>query len=348
MKGLGVVAVYHADLAQAQADPALAALMGRHATSTPFDRLAWLELLTARLPATARAFVAVARDGAALAALPLMQDAGGLHPLANWYSFTARPLCTDRARAPALMAAIARSLTPAGALRLWPMPGAEAHGLAQALAASGWIVASAPCDTNHALTVSGRSFAQFWATRPGALRETVRRKGRKGTVAIRIATAFDADDWDAYETVYRRSWKPGEGAPELLRRFARAEGAAGALRLGLATIAGQPVAAQFWTVEGGTAFIHKLAHDETARAHSPGTLLSAAMFARAIDEDGVDLIDFGTGDDPYKRDWTDTVRPRWRIEACRPGAVRHWPALARLSARRMLGRATLVPAAEAG
>ena len=80
------------------------------------------------------------------------------------------------------------------------------------------------------------------------------------------------------------------------------------LRLGIAEIDGQPVAAQFWTVEGGTAFIHKLAHDERFRKQSPGTLLTAAMFAHVIDVDRVDLVDFGTGDDPYKRDWMDAVR----------------------------------------
>ena len=67
------------------------------------------------------------------------------------------------------------------------------------------------------------------------------------------------------------------------------------MRIGLAYIDGQPVAAQFWTVENGTALIHKLAHDERHLAFSPGTLLSAALFQHVIDIDKVDEIDFGTG-----------------------------------------------------
>ena len=332
----GLVAVYHAELHEAQADAALAALFGRGPASTPFDRLDTLRLLAEECLPGMRCFVAVARNERGICALPLMQDGQGLHSLANWYSFTAAPRWSDRAQAPPLLAAIARSLTPAGALTLAPLPEAQTPVIRDALRDAGWIAAAAPCAVNHVLHVNGRSFAEYWASRPGPLRETVRRKGGKGVVAIRIATAFDAADWAAYETIYAKSWKPEEGSPAFLRRFAQAEADAGALRLGLATIDGQPVAAQFWTVEGGTAFIHKLAHDQAAKAHSPGTLLSAALFEHVIDIDRVSLVDFGTGDDPYKRNWMDGVRTRWRIEAYRPASVRHWRHIARLTARRLL------------
>ena len=43
---------------------------------------------------------------------------------------------------------------------------------------------------------------------------------------------------------------------------------------------GEAVAAQFWTVEDGTAYIHKLAHLESAKALSAGTTLSAALFEK--------------------------------------------------------------------
>jgi hypothetical protein len=178
------------------------------------------------------------------------------------------------------------------------------------------------------------------------LRETVRRKARKGAVAIRIADRFDPDDWATYETIYAQSWKPSEGAPAFLRRFAQAEGAAGRFRLGLAQIDGAPVAAQFWTVEDGTAFIHKLAHLPSAAAHSPGTLLSHALFAHAFDLDRVATIDFGTGDDAYKRDWMEEVRPRYRLDAIDPRAVRRWPALAKLLGKAALRRDLARPEAQ--
>src|SRR3546814_10437210 len=84
--------------------------------------------------------------------------------------------------------------------------------------------------------------------------------------------------------------------------------------MGIARSDGLAVAAQLWTVENGVALIHKLAHREDAGAGSPGTLLSHAMFRHVIDTDKVTRIDFGTGDDAYKRDWMESVRPLYQID----------------------------------
>ena len=333
-----VATVYHADLAEAQADPVLAALLGRSPTSAPFDRLDWLSLLADMCLPGAKCVIAVARDGDAVAALPLCRTAEGFAPLGTWYSFFVRPVCNDTDRAPALLAALARSMAPAGAARLTPMPEREAEALAAAFRASGWIGTLEPCDTNYILELNGRSFDAYWAARPGALRETVRRKGGKGIVSLRIETTFSEADWNAYEAIYARSWKPEEGNPAFLCAFAMAEAEAGALRMGVAEIDGEPVAAQFWTVEGGTAWIHKLAHDEASRKHSPGTLLSAALFRHVIDVDRVRTVDFGTGDNPYKRDWMEAARPRYALAFYRPAAISQWPQLAKLAARRVLKR----------
>lgn len=193
------------------------------------------------------------------------------------------------------------------------------------------------CDHNHVLAVSGRSFAQYWAGRPGPMRTTLKRKGKKVTVTIE--TVFDPASWNAYEAIYAASWKPAEGDPALLRQFAQTEAAAGRMRLGIArTQEGEPVAAQFWTVEAGTAYIHKLAHLETAQTLSPGTTLSAALFEHVMDKDGVDLIDFGTGDDPYKRDWMEQDRPRYRMDCLNPAAPRAWLPLAKRLIRAHAGR----------
>ena len=328
--------VYHAELAEAQADPALAALFACAPGATPFDRLDWLRLMADECLAPARTLIAVAREGDALAALPLVERLDGYGALANWYSFIARPRWNDTGAAPRLMTAILRSLTRVGALSFAPLPAPEAAVLHDAARAAGWIARLGHADRNHVLHPAGRDFAAWWARRPGPLRETVRRKQRKGTVDIRIARAFDPADWDAYEAIYAQSWKPAEGSPRFLRRFAEAEGAAGRLRLGLASIDGLAVATQFWTIEDGTAFIHKLAHSPAAAMHSPGTLLSHALFAMAFDEDRVATIDFGTGDDAYKRDWMEDVRPRYRLEAAYPGTLRRWPMAGRILAKSVL------------
>lgn len=127
----------------------------------------------------------------------------------------------------------------------------------------------------------------------------------------------------------------------MLRAFAQGEGAAGRLRLGVARADGQAVAAQCWTVENGIAYIHKLAHLESHKHLSAGTTLSAALFAHVIDTDKVTLVDFGTGDQSYKADWMEAVRPRFRIDCLDPAQPRAWAPLVKRRLRAL--RAGPVP-----
>jgi hypothetical protein len=62
------------------------------------------------MPYPARPFLAVAEEDGAILALPLLQGPHGLSACANWYSFWARPLTNAPDRAPALIAALARTL----------------------------------------------------------------------------------------------------------------------------------------------------------------------------------------------------------------------------------------------
>jgi hypothetical protein len=212
----------------------------------------------------------------------------------------------------------------------------DARLLADAFRTASWLVWQQRCDSNHVLEVKGRSFAAYLSQRPGTLRSTLKRKG--GKVDVTIHRSFDPQVYGEYEDIYRDSWKPQEGSPAFLRRFAEEEGAAGRLRMAIARAEGRAIAAQFWTVENGTAFIHKLAHREDAKALSPGTILSAALFEQVIDRDRVRLVDFGTGDDAYKRDWMEEVRPRFVIDALRPAWPGNWPTIARNALRSLAPR----------
>jgi CelD/BcsL family acetyltransferase involved in cellulose biosynthesis len=90
------------------------------------------------------------------------------------------------------------------------------------------------------------------------------------------------------------------------------------LRLGLYWHDDQPVAAQFWVVDSGRATVLKLAHDEAAKARSPGTVLTALMLRYLLDHEHVDWIDFGRGDDPYKRLWATERRQRIGVVLVNP------------------------------
>lgn len=332
MQSKVIVVTYHDDLNEVQGDAALAALLSAPNAAAPFDRIDWWRDLAKHCDMVP--LIAVARNGQQRAVLPLLRQGRSIVALANWYTFRVAPPLTQGADAAALLAALAGDLAgEAPRITLSPLPdeNGEATLLEQAFRKSGWTVFRRQCDVNHVLTVAGRSFAEYMEGRPGALRTTLKRKA--GKVELRVETAFDPASWAAYEAVYAQSWKPEEGSPAFLRAFAKAEGAVGRLRMGLAFADGVPVAAQFWTVEHGTAFIHKLAHSEASKPLSPGTTLSAALFEHVIDRDRVSMVDFGTGNDPYKRDWMEQVRPRFELEMYRPGWPGNWPRIVRAALR---------------
>lgn len=329
---------YHDDLNEVQADAALYGLLTAPARTAPFDRLEWWQALASDCGISP--VLASARRAGDMAVLPLARTDGGMVALANWYSFFTRPVISKGANGLALLTALARNLRgQTGRITLAPMPdeGGEASLVAQAFKAAGWLVTMEECDTNHIIHLGGQSYAQYLAARPGQLRTTLKRKAKKVEVALH--TAFDETAWAQYEEIYGQSWKPSEGSPAFLRRFAEEEGAAGRLRMAVATAEGRAVAAQLWTVEGGCAYIHKLAYVEDAKPLSPGTTLSAALSQQVIDRDGVTLIDFGTGNDPYKRDWMAQQRPRYRLTMLCPRNPRMWPQIGKNMLRRLASKA---------
>ncbi|PCD02529.1 hypothetical protein COC42_14045 [Sphingomonas spermidinifaciens] len=296
-----------------------------------YDRLEWFERTLGNCPPSGRPLIARARRGGGTAWLFLMRRGARARALANWYTLAFDAVTIGDAP----LAALPDCLGAIGHVELSPVE--EPEALADAFRAAGWRVSVTPMSVNWRIA-PGTDFAAFWAARPGKLRSTVERKGKKAKLDIAIHRSFSSEAWKAYEAIYAASWKGEEGSWPFLRAMAEAEGAAGTLRLGIASKNGQPLAAQLWTVEHGRATIHKLAYREDARALSPGSILSHAMFAHVIERDRPALIDYGTGDQPYKADWMDTAHTLWRIEASNP---RHPVGLAMIAAtlvRRAVGR----------
>lgn len=319
---------YHASIKDVQAKP--------WAARGPFASREWF----ARLEQTEQQPIyAVADDPSGTVTFPLRRRGRRLESLLNWYGFTWQPLGTPYASLDSLMIALAKDLsskTSYVVLERVPDEDGTARQLERAFERAGWLVVREQSDTNRVLPVGGRSFAAYLETRPGPLRTTLKRKAKK--VDVEIIQCFDETIWNSYEEIYAGSWKPEEGDPALLRAFAEAEGAAGRIRLAIARHEGEAVAAQFWTVEGGTAYIHKLAHRESANPLSPGTTLTAALLERVIDQDGVRFVDFGTGDDGYKRDWMEEARPRYRLQCWRKRDPRNWPAIVKSRLRALVSR----------
>jgi CelD/BcsL family acetyltransferase involved in cellulose biosynthesis len=87
------------------------------------------------------------------------------------------------------------------------------------------------------------------------------------------------------------------------------------LRLGIARLDGQAIAAQLWIVGKTKASIYKVAYHEAHAALSPGTVLTSYLLRHVIEHDQVSEVDFLIGDDEYKKIWMSDRRERWGIVA---------------------------------
>lgn len=323
--------------------------LGRDAQPCPFDRLEWFKRIWLYCPPGERPFIIRARTEGADAWLFLSRKGDGrLVPLASWYTLRYAPIFTgapDEGLKRRLLRAIAKRLR-AKAMRiaqieLHPLPPEDAQALRRAFRHAGWIAVERAATANWSLDVRGRTFEEYWDERPGNLRSTYERKRAKAPLDIEVADRFDQHLWDEYCTVYEASWKPAEGAPLCLEEFARSEGEAGSLRIGIAREGDRPVAAQLWTVENGVAIIHKLAYDKDYKELSPGTQLSVAMFRYAINVDGAQTIDYGTGDEPFKADWMENRRMLRRLDLFNPRRPGTWLAALRAELSALVDRRAL-------
>lgn len=320
--------------------------LDREARASLFDRIDWFARTWTHCRPGDRPLIVRARAEGSDAWLFLAESRGAAVGLASWYTLAFRPViigAPSAATARALIVATARRLRPRlSSITLDHVPEADAELLRTGFARAGWIARVTPQTANWSIDVRGQSFADYWAERPGQLRSTARRKAAKTPMELTIYDRFDEGAWAEYVSIYADSWKPEEGSLDFVRAMAKDEGAAGALRLGIARIEGRAVAAQLWTVDHDTAIIHKLAHRTDVADLSPGTILSQAMFAHVIDRDRVSLIDFGTGDDRYKADWMDTRVMRMRVEIYNPRRVAGFVKACKAGLATLVGRSRKV------
>jgi hypothetical protein len=288
-----------------------------------FSSLTWYRvLIAAGVPAGAHAVLLVfSNDDGPRAVFPMLargRHAGSLTSLytCRWRPLLAPDLREDERRA--LWRGFGQWCRQFACVRLEALDMADAD----AIRAPGLAVLRFDHFGNWHERVAG-GWTAYLAARPGPTREAIRRRGKKlmaaGAVLSVISTpAGIAAGIAAYENVYAKSWKIEEPFPAFNPALMRACAAEGSLRLGLLTLHGAVLAAQFWVVQGHWAAVLKLAHDEAAKAHSPGTVLTALMIERLITADGISELDFGRGDDAYKASWAINRRQRVGIILANP------------------------------
>ncbi len=316
-----------------------AALFARPADDVFTSEVWYRTVLAHALPPGATACFVLCRSGGEPALFPMqtLHDGRALTSLTTPYTCRYRPL---PAAAPlGAFGEFARFCRAWPSVRLdaladdWPAAATRAAGLSlRRFAHFG----------NWYEGVADRSWAAYLATRPGPLRETIRRRLRRAERECRFELTADTVGLDAaidaFETVYGRSWKQPEPFPDFNAALMRALAPFGVLRLGVLYRGNEPIAAQFWVVEHARATVLKLAHDEAHKPLSPGTVLTALMLRHLLDEEHVPEIDFGRGDDDYKRGWAASRRQRFGLILVNP-----WrPAGLAVLGRHALGRARAV------
>jgi hypothetical protein len=253
-----------------------------------------------------------------------------LHSLSNYYSVVWAPALAPGVHAAQLLPlvhALRRAPQGAGVLEFVPVdpnaPSTWAWTLA--LRAAGLVVQRLPAFGNWIYAPAGGT--EDWKTyltgRTSKLRSNIKRARQKllergGRLEVLTRPEDMPRAMDAYEAVYGKSWKQAEPHPEFFRQLANRWAPQDRVRIGVAWLEDQPIAAQWWTHHAGVSEIHKVAYDETHSELSPGTALSAEMIAFALDQDHATKLDYLIGDDGYKRLWMARRASRCRLLAFDP------------------------------
>ena len=199
--------------------------------------------------------------------------------------------------------------------------------LVRSFKSAGMVVQEYFCFGNWYLPTAGLAYDEYFKSMPSAMQNTIRRKKKKlektGKARIDIITGTEGLEAaiDAYSRIYLSSWKRSEPYPHFVPGLIRTCAEKNWLRMGVVYLDDQPIAAQVWIVNSGKATIYKLAHDQRYDEFSSGSTLTTHLIQHVLEVDKVREIDFGSGDDPYKKNWLSQRRERWGILAMNPRSL---------------------------
>ncbi len=296
--------------------------------SSFFLTLDWYRNLASLiLPQECRLRIYVADEGGnVLGVLPMKHGSEGggpfrgrkLEALANYYSSYFMPLTASMDSLQAIVNEIANERWDIVDFHPMAQDSPIFNELSFAMGNAGMSVQQYYCFGNWYLEVGGRSFLDYSSSLPSRLRHTLKRKQKQfSTMKPRVEIVTGKQGLDraiaAYQKVYRSSWKVDEPYPDFMPGLIRLCADHGWLRLGIAYLEEEPVAAQLWIVKDGIASIYKLAYDEKFSKISAGTILTATLMEHVIDVDRVREVDYLTGDEDYKKDWMSHRRERWGL-----------------------------------
>lgn len=148
------------------------------------------------------------------------------------------------------------------------------------------------------------------------LRSREKRLRERGRVELRFLD--QQENWkaglDAIEEIERQSWKPAEGFPithphhwRFYLAYAQLAASKATLRVPILYVDDQPVAFDYGIYQDGTYFLLQTSYAQRWNEFYPGSVLRKLVIEWLY---GIhaEEIDFGAGDDIWKRKWTDAAR----------------------------------------
>jgi CelD/BcsL family acetyltransferase involved in cellulose biosynthesis len=290
-----------------------------------------------------------ATDGKETTLLPLRFSKAGrirtLESLGNFYTALYAPLQTAGSDGHAIGHLLASAIKEHGGAHVMRFAPLDCNSFSyqqflNELRAIGWVPLTYHCFGNWFLEVKN-GWEGYLRSRSANLRSTIKRRSKDfvaagGTLEVISGCENIEQAIAAFQEVYSASWKVPEPYPDFVPTLIRRMAGKGMLRLGIARLGDQAVAAQLWIVAGRKASIFKLAYHENYADYSPGTVLTAHLLRHVIERDCVTEVDFLKGDDKYKRMWMSHRRERRGIVAYNPATITG----AMLLLKELLGRLT--------
>jgi GNAT acetyltransferase-like protein len=199
--------------------------------------------------------------------------------------------------------------------------------LSAACEGRGWLVRRRPLWRCPYLELPG-NWDAYLASLPPSRRQTIRRKERTlyRQHDVRVTDYGPErlrEGWQRLKELHERRWD-GVGAfgnPSFERlhlAFGSMLAEQGALWLATLDLDGTPAAAWYGFSVADTVYFYQGGRDPRWERESVGAILMGIMIRRAI-ERGFRTFDFLRGEEPYKLNWTPTVRTCYQIAVIRGG-----------------------------
>jgi CelD/BcsL family acetyltransferase involved in cellulose biosynthesis len=173
-----------------------------------------------------------------------------------------------------------------------------------------------PCKGDWYLDGITYSFAEYFKSLPRIHRKDTNRNKRrlqdKGDLTFYIKSDTEELEkyLDLYSEVRGKSWKAEEKDSGFLREVTKLATEKGWLRLTFLFLNGAPIACDKWMVWNKIGYAWDGLYDLKFSNYSPGKVLESEIIEYMIDKEKVFEIDFGEGDEAYKKRWTPRRRER--------------------------------------